>query len=110
MALGIALGIEELPAATGNLVSTRRDVWLRQAEGGTRQDDVWCLNIFHSRYTTLEVQVDVQHVALADGRDVLTRHIALYVVILIDDGDNLLRREVKDVRAACHIERTGLRR
>ena len=110
MALGITLRIEELPTTTGNLVSTRCDVRLGDAEHRTRQDDVWRLDVLHGGHTTLEVQVDVQNVALAHRRDVCTRHITLYIVVLIDHGDDLLCREVEDVGAAGHKERARLRR
>ena len=110
MALGITLRIEELPTTTGNLVSTRCDVRLGDAKHRTRQDDVGCLDILHGGHTTLEVQVDVQNVALAHRRDVCTRHITLYIVVLIDHGDDLLCREVEDVGAAGHKERARLRR
>ena len=43
--------------------------------------------------------------ALAHRRDVCPRHITLYIVVLIDHGDDLLCREVEDVRTASHIER-----
>ena len=104
MTLSITLCIEELPTTTGNLIGTRRNVRLWDTEHGTRQDDVWCLDILHGGHTTLEVQVDVQNVALAHRRDVCTRHVTLYIVILIDHGDDLLCREVEDVRAASHIK------
>ena len=45
---------------------------------------------------------------LTDRRDVQTILIALLVVILVDDGDDLLRRKVIDIRIAGHIKRTRL--
>ena len=110
MAFGITHVIKQLPTATGNLVGTRCDVWLRHRESRTWQDDVRRQDVFHGWNTTLEVQVDVQDVALTHGRDVRAGHITLYIVVLVDDGDNLLLRQVEDVRAAGYIQRTGLRR
>ena len=110
VALGIGLGVEELPAATGNLVGTGCHVRFGDADGGTGQDDVRSLDVLHGGHATLEVQVDVQHVVFAYGRDMHSVHVALYVVILVDDGDDLLGREVEDVGVARHIQCAGLRR
>ena len=52
--------------------------------------------------------MDVHHVALTNRGDVGTRNIALFVVILIDHGDNLLLGQVEDVRLTADIERRGL--
>ena len=41
--------------------------------------------------------MDIQYVAFAHWCNVLTIHITLYIVILIDNGDNLLLREVEDI-------------
>ena len=54
--------------------------------------------------------MDVHHVALTNRGDVGTRNIALFVVILIDHGDNLLLGQVEDIRLAAHIERRSLGR
>ena len=51
--------------------------------------------------------MDVQDVALTDGRDVALT-VGLVVVVLIDDGDDLLLREVVDVALAAYEECTGL--
>ena len=53
--------------------------------------------------------MDIQNVALAHWCDVLTVHITLYIVVLIDDCDYLLLRQVEDIRATSNIQRTGLR-
>ena len=90
VALGIGLAVEELPAGTGNLVGSGSDIRFGDGDGGTWQDDFRCLDVLHGGYAALEAQVDVQHMALADRRDVHTGHVALHVVVLIDDGDNLL--------------------
>ena len=52
--------------------------------------------------------MDVHHMALADRCHIVA--IGFFIVILIDNGDNLLLREVEDVRLAADEERTGLRR
>ena len=54
--------------------------------------------------------MDIHHVALGDRCDVHTRLITLLVVVLVNHGDNLILREVKDVRVTRYIERTGLHR
>ena len=110
MALGIVRILEEFPTATGNLVSTR--CYRRYAHGDARtwQYDGRCIDIFHCRHTTLEVDVDVHHMTFGDRYNMVSIIITLFVVILIDDGDNLLSREVVDVGITGHIQRTGLHR
>ena len=51
--------------------------------------------------------MDVYNVAFADWRNI-ARCIILVVVVLIDYGDNLLFRQVGDVRIATDVERAGL--
>ena len=109
MALCIILCIEQFPTATGDFVSTRGDVWLRHRQGSTRQDDVRLTDILHGRNTALEVQVDIQDMTLAYRCDVQTSHVTLYVVVLVDHGDNLLLRQVEDISTASNVQRTGLR-
>ena len=72
------------------------------------QDDVGLHDVLDDGYAVLELDGDVQHVALADGGDV-TRGIALLIVILVNDGDNLVLHEVVDVALAAHEERRRLR-
>ena len=99
MALCIRLLLEELPSTTRYFVSTRCYVWFTDTNEGTRQHNLWSLDFLNVRNTTLEHDVDIHHMALADWCNVSTRSITLLIVILIDDGDNLLLREVEDVRA-----------
>ena len=110
MAFSIRLRLKQFPTTTRDFVSTRCDVWLRHRQSRTRQDDVRLMDILHGRNTTLEVQVDIQDMALAYRCDVLTSHITLYIVILVDHGDNLLLREVEDIRTASDVQRTSFRR
>ena len=110
MALGIRLRLEEFPSATSNFVSTRCYRRYAHGDAGTWQHDGRRIDVLYLWYAALEVDVDVHHMAFADWYDMHTVDIALFVIILIDDGDNLLRREVVDVGIACHIQRTGLHR
>ena len=52
--------------------------------------------------------MDIHHMTFADGCDMCTVLITFLVVVLIDHGDNLLRREVVDVGMASHIQCAGL--
>ena len=110
VALGVRLLLEYLPTTTCYLVSTRCYVWLAYSDVGTRQHSLWSLDVLYGRHTTLEEYVNIHHVTLADRGDARTCSIALLIVILIDDGDNLLLREVEDIREAADVQRTGLRR
>ena len=103
MALSVCCCTEQLPSTTCHLVGTRCYVRLTQTNLATRQYQLRSLDVLDKRHTALEVDVDVHHMALADGRNVAVG-VALLVVVLIDSGDNLLRREVEDVRLATHIE------
>ena len=85
-------------------------MWLTNAYEGSWQHYLRSLDVLDGRNTTLEHDVDVHHMALADRCNVSTRNIALLVVVFIDDGDNLLLREVEDVRETAYVQRTGLRR
>ena len=90
MALGVALAFEELPSTTKRLVGLRVYMGVFHGNGSAGQHQVGRQDVVHDGYATLEYQVDVHHMALADGRDVVARSIALLVVVLIDDGDDLL--------------------
>ena len=108
VSLGICLVVEELPSAACHLIGSGRDERLLDADGGAGQDDVGLLDVLDGGHAALELEVNIQHMALADRHDVHAFHIGLVVAILIDDGDNLLGGEVLDVGAASHIERAGL--
>ena len=110
VALGVRLLLEYLPATTCYLVSTRCYVWLAYSDVGTRQHSLWSLDVLDGRNTALEEYVDVHYVTLTDWGNICTCSIALLVVILIDYGDNLLLREVEDIREAADVQRTCLRR
>ena len=105
--LGIADGLEELPSTTGDLVGTRGDNRLAETQLRTGQDGLRLLDVLDKRNTALEVDVDVHHMAFADGCDVTLR-VGLLVVVLIDDGDDLLLREVVDVALAADVKRRDL--
>ena len=90
VALGVRFLLEEFPSTTCYLVGTWRHVRLTYTDERARQHNLWSLDVLDIRNTALEHDVDVHHMALADGRDVSTRAIALLVVVLVDDGDNLL--------------------
>ena len=110
VALGVRLLLKELPSTTRYLVGTRSDMRLTNTDERTWQYHLWSLDILYGRNTALELHMDVHYVTLADRSDVCTRSIALLIVILVDDGDNLLLREVEDVREAADVQCTGLRR
>ena len=103
MTLGFGLRLEQLPTTTRQLVGTWCHVRILQADGRTRQHNLWRQDVLYVWHTTLELDMNVHHMALADRRDVTVR-IALFVVVLIDDGDNLILRQVIDIRLAAHIE------
>ena len=109
MALSVRFLLEEFPSTTRYLVGTWRHVRLTDTDKRTRQYNLWSLDVLNIRNTALEHDVDVHHMALADRSDVSTRAIALLVVVLIDDSDNLLLREVEDIREAAYVQRAGLR-
>ena len=109
MALCIALCSKELPAAAGHLIGSGCDSRLAHRDEVARQDEVGRSDILHNRHAALERQVDVHHMALAD-RCHIAAGVGLIVVVLVDDGDDLLLRQVVDVALAADIERRGLRR
>ena len=90
MALGIGLLLEEFPSTTCYLVGTWRHVRLTDTNERARQHNLRSLDVLDIRNTALEHDVDVHHMTLTDGSNVSTRTIALLVVVLVDDGDNLL--------------------
>ena len=109
MALGIANALEQLPSATSNLVSSRCDDRLLYTDVGAWYDDSRRGDVINGRNTALELQVDVQHMALTVRYDVAV-HVAHLVIVLVDDSDDSLLRQVVDVRVTGHEERTGLYR
>ena len=109
-ALSIFLSLIQLPATASNLVGTRNDVRLAQAYIVARNDNLRSLDILHLGQTTLERDMDIHHMAFADRRDVVAQLVALLVVVTVNHGDNLLRRQVLDIREAADIECRGLHR
>ena len=109
MALSVCCCTEQLPSTTCHLVGTWCYVRLTKSYLATRQYQLRSLDVLDKRHTALEVDVDVHHMALADWCNV-TACVALLVVVLIDGGDNLLLREVEDVRLTTYVERRGLGR
>ena len=89
VAFSVALVLEELPSAASDFIGSRCDRGFAQDGEVAGQDDVRLGDVGHCRHATLERQVDVQHMALADRCDVALA-VGFVVVILIDDGDNLL--------------------
>ena len=110
VALSIFLGFEQFPTATDNLIAIRVDTRHTHRDAITRQHDVGFLNIFHRRNTVLKGHMDSHHMTLADRRDMGTTLIAFLIVVLVDDGDNLLLREVVEVGITAHIQRTCFHR
>ena len=103
MALCVFFVLEDFPSTTSDFVCTRRNDRFAQSYIVTRQDELWHLDAFNKRYAALEGEVNVHHMALTLRCDV-TKCISLLVVILIDDSDDFLLREVEDVRVARYIE------
>ena len=66
------------------------------------------LDILNGRNTALKLQVNVHDMALTDWRNMCTRCIALFVVVLIDHSNNLLRGQIEEIRLTAHIERRSL--
>ena len=108
MALSVRLLLEQFPATTRYLVGTWCDVWLANTDKGSWQHNLRCLDVLDERNTALEHDVDVHHMTLTDRGDVCTRSIGLLIVILVNDSNNLLLREVEDVREAANVQRTSL--
>ena len=90
MALSVRLLLEQFPSTTRYLVGTWCDVWLANTDKGSWQHNLRCLDVLDERNTALEHDVDVHHMTLTDRSHVCTRCIGLFIVILINDGDNLL--------------------
>ena len=88
----------EFPSTTCYLISTRCYGRRTQCHSCSWKNNTRLGDVFYIRNTTLELQVDIHHVTLSDRSDVHTRLITLLVVILINHSDNLLLREVEDVR------------
>ena len=110
MALCVVHFFVEFPSAASHLVGTRCDGRRTQRHSRSRKNDARLGDVLNSRNTALELEVYVDHVALGDRRDVHTRLIALLIVVFIDNSNNLIFREVEDVRITRHIERAGLHR
>ena len=108
VAFGIAFVLKQLPATARYLIGSRSHLRFTQTEEVARNDSLRLSDILYSRNTTLKLEMDVHHMALTDRCHVVA--IGFFIVILIDNGDNLLLREVEDVRLAADEEGTGLRR
>ena len=100
MVFCIRLVGEHLPSTTDNLEGTRCYVGLLQTYGTVGQHDGRLLQFADSRYTALELQVDVDDMLLGNFLDVGTRLIALLVGVVVDDGNYLFFAEVVDVGLA----------
>ena len=97
MTLGISNLLEEFPATARHLVGTWCHMRFTDADERARQHNLRCLDVLDGRNTALELQVDVDDMALTNRSDVCTTDITFFIVILIDHGDDLLLREVEDV-------------
>ena len=107
---GIVVVGEDFPSwlcDTESTLGNRRDI---HSESGSRQYKVRLVDLTNHRHTTLEVDVDVQDMALTYWCHIETWFVALIVFIEIDDGDDLLCRQVVDIRLARYIECADLRR
>ena len=108
MVLGIALVGEQFPSAANHLVGSGRYVWRLYRYAISGQHNVGRIDIIDGGDAAPEVDMDVQHMILADGSDLRTGLVALLVVVLINHGDNLFLREVLDVAFVSDIQRTQL--
>ena len=50
------------------------------------------------RYTTLEVQVDIDDMTLGNRLDMDTALVALSIVVTEDDGDDAVLLQIEDIR------------
>ena len=107
MALGIVFALKQLPSAACHLVGSWCDARTDHLDIVAGQHNLRCLDVFHGGHAALERDVDVHHVTFAHRCGVAVG-VALLVVVLIDDGDNLLRREVEDVALTAHEQRRYL--
>ena len=103
--VGMGVVVEDFPARLGDVEGTRGDGGDVQAQRGTRQHEGRRVQLANLGHAALEADMDVDDVALGDGRDVVARLVALLVLVEVDDGDDLLLREVVDVRLVRHVER-----
>ena len=103
--VGMGVVVEDLPSGLGDVEGARRDGGDVQAQRGTRQHEGRRVQLANLGHAALEADMDVDDVALGDGRDVVARLVALLVLVEVDDGDDLLLREVVDVRLVRHVER-----
>ena len=105
MELGIGGVVVDFPATTNQLIGTRCHLGLVHAHGSSRQYGRWRQQLVDDWCTTLKLQVDVDDVELVHQTDTLARFVTLVIGVLIDDGDNLLLRQVVDIAFTTHIER-----
>ena len=71
--LSITLLLKEFPSTTSHFVCSRSYVWFTNTDVGSRQYNLWSLDVLYVRNTTLEHDVDVHHVALSDRSNGRTR-------------------------------------
>ena len=107
---GIGQVGKEFPSGSQNLKCSGFYIRHLQTHRGAWQHGVGFGELAYLGHAALELQVDVDDMALGDGRDVHAGFVALFVFIGEHDGDHLVLAEVEDVRFAGHDERGGLHR
>ena len=109
MGVGLLLGSEDLPSTAQQLEGALGHRGLVEREVVARQDGVGRQQRADGGLTALEVDVYVHDMLLADCLVGLSRLVALAVLVPVDDGDNLVAREVVDAGLAHGVERALLR-
>ena len=91
MALGVAFVLKQFPAAANDLIGTGCDGRNAHGDASAWQHDGGSIDVIHGGHAALELDMDVQHMTLADGSDVRAIDVAFLIVILIDNSDDFLR-------------------
>ena len=105
VALGVLLVLEDLPAAAHDLIGTRLHGGLEESHIVARQDSSRRAEVANLGHTTLEVDMDIDDMALRDRLDMRTALVALGIVVTEDDGDDTVLLQVEDIRLSGDIER-----
>ena len=105
VALGVLLVLEDLPAAAHDLIGTRLHGGLEESHIVARQDSSRRAEVANLGHATLEVDMDIDDMALRDRLDMRTALVALGIVVTEDDGDDTVLLEVEDIRLSGDIER-----
>ena len=105
VALGVLLVLEDLPAAAHDLIGTRLHGGLEESHIVARQDSSRRAEVANLGHATLEVDMDIDDMALRDRLDMRTALVALGIVVTEDDGDDTVLLQVEDIRLSGDIER-----